>query len=134
MITMNKIAKYIHSGELNKIFDLIQRDSRLFTNNMDEFFESEFRYLLKNTQIILQNDHIDWLDVIDAFVADDMKAVKFKVLIGCIYKTIDEIEELFLFDDKRISEEELDIIPYFNYASKDIIEYYNNNIKVLLVK
>lgn len=131
---MNKIAKYIHSGELDKIFDLIQKNSSLFTNNMDEFFESEFKYLLKNPQIVLKNDHTDWLDVIDAFVADDMKAVKFKVLIGCIHKTMDEIEELFLFDDKRISEDELDIIQYFYYASEDMIEYYNNNIKVLLIK
>ena len=127
---MNKIAKYIHSGELNKIFDLIQRDNCLFTNNMDEFFESEFRYLLKNPQIVLKNDHTDWLDIIDAFVSDDIKAVKFKVLIGCIHKTMDEIEELFLFEDKRITEDELEILLMLEYASDDMKNYYRNNMRV----
>ena len=131
---MNKIAKYIHSGELQNIFDLIQKNSNLFSNDMDDFFEKEFVYLLQNPEIVLKSDHTDWIDIIDAFVSDDIKAVKFKVLIGCIHKTMDEIEELFLFDEKKISEKELNIIPFFSYASQDVIEYYNTNIKILLVK
>ena len=131
---VRKIQKYIHSGDLQKIFKLIRENECSFFQKLDDFFDDEFKYFLKNPQIVMKNDHTDWLDVIDAFVSNDIKAVKYKVLIGCIYKTMDEIEELFLFDDNKITEDELDILPMLEYASEDMKNYYRNNMRVFLVK
>jgi len=134
---MKVLRRDICEGYLRKyhpkgVLDLIGKDYINVDKDWYVFFDEIMYEYVENRERLMRTDFLDWIDLVDFLVKDEVKVIKYKLLFASIFGTMDEIEEIFLFDDKKVSEDELEILPYLERSSDNIRQFYGNNVRKFL--
>jgi len=127
-VSEDYLRKYNPKG----VLDLIGKDYINVDKDWYIFFDEIMYEYVSNRERLMKTDFLDWIDLVDFLVRDEIKVIKYKLLFASIFGTMDEIEEIFLFDDKKVSEEQLEILPYLEKSSDKIRQYYGDNVRRFL--